>query len=98
MWERIGGWFRLLWDAVEKLSEQSAAIEELQDSNQKLVRAVDHLFEQNKQLRRELEQGLNHERELRESNLREIRLEQQSRLEQQLRIAEELRRLPPTSE
>lgn len=92
MWERIGGWFRLLWDAGEKLSEQSSAIEELQDSNRKLVRAVDHLFDQNKQLRRELEQGLNHERELRESNLREVRLEQQ------LRIAEELRRLPPKSE
>lgn len=31
---------------------QSEAIEELQDSNQKLVRTVEHLFEQNDQLRR----------------------------------------------
>ncbi len=82
----------MLWDAGEKLSEQSAAIEELQDSNQKLVRAVELLFEQKEHLRRDLENGLRHERELRESNLREVRLEQQ------LRIAEELRRLPPRSE
>lgn len=92
MWEKIGGWFRLLWDAGEKLSEQSKAIEELQDSNQKLVRAMELLFEQNDRLRADLDKGLQHERELRESNLRELRLEQQ------LRIAEELRRLPPASD
>ena len=92
MWERIGGWFRLLWDAGEKLSEQSAAIEELQDSNHKLVRAVELLYEQNDRLRSELEAGLRHERELRESAMRELRLEQQ------LRIEQELRRLPPKPE
>ena len=92
MWERLGGWFRLLWDAGEKFSQQSAAIEELQESNQKLVRAVELLFERNDRLRAEVEAGLRHERELRESALRELRLEQQ------LRISEELRRLPPPSE
>ena len=92
MWERIGAWLRLLWDTGEKLSQQSAAIEELQESNQKLVRAVELLFERNDRLRSELESGLQHERELRESRLRELQLEQQ------LRISEELRRLGPKSE
>ena len=69
MWQRIGGWFRLLWDAGEKLSEQSAAIEELQDSNHKLVRAVAMLYEQNDRLRADLEKGLQHERELRDARI-----------------------------
>ena len=85
MWERLVGWFSLLWDSGKKLNEQAIAIDELQESNQQLARAVQHLFAENERLH----DAIRHERELRESSMRELKLEVR------LQISEELRRLPP---
>lgn len=92
MWERLGGWFRLLWDAGEKFNQHSTAIDELQKSNQQLVQAIEYLLERNRRREDEVEQRLRQESEKRADELEKIEL----RL--RLQISEELRRLPSKDE
>ena len=106
MWERLIGWFHLLWDAGKKSEAHSDAIDELQDSVQRIIQALHTLATQNEflhkdnaalrqeneALRQALQQALQHERELREAAIRELELKLR------LQIAEELRRLPPNAE
>lgn len=88
MWETLTAWFRVLWDSGKQIEKNGDDIKALQEDNEHLTRLVQVLINEQERMR----EALKHERELRESNLREVRLEQQ------LRISEELRRLPPASE
>ena len=88
MWESLTAWLRFLWDSGKQIEQNAADIKALQEDNERLTRVVQVLA--NEQTR--TNDALRHERELRESAMRELRLEQQ------LRISEELRRLPPKSE
>ena len=86
MWESLTAWLRFLWDSGKQIEQNAADIKALQEDNERLTRVVQVLA--NEQTR--TNDTLRHERELRESAMRELRLEQQ------LRIAQELRRLPPS--
>lgn len=88
MWESLTAWLRFLWDSGKQIEQNAADIKGLQEDNERLTRLLQVLA--NEQAR--TNDALRHERELRESAMRELRLEQQ------LRIAEELRRLPPKSD
>jgi hypothetical protein len=85
MGEKFVGWLKLLWDAGEKTVEHSAAIDDLQENDRRLLQLIQTLAGENERLRDELRHG----RELRERDLRELKLELR------LQISEELRRLPP---
>lgn len=86
MWERLIAWFQLLWNTGQEVRELRSDVERLQQNEYELYKLVRNLANQNNLLRQELR----HERELRERDLRELKLEMR------LQIAEELRRLPPT--
>ena len=88
MWETLTAWLRFLWDSGKQIEVNVADIKSLQEDNERLTRVVQILANEQERLRDELR----HERELRESAMRELRLEQQ------LRMSEELRRLGPKSE
>lgn len=95
MWERVVGWFRLLWDAGKSLEEHSAAIEELRSESQRLLSLVQVLAVENQQLRGDLQ----HERELRQEQIESLRREladSQEKIELRLRLelSEKLRQLP----
>ncbi len=106
MWERLIGWFHLLWDAGKKSEAHSDAIEELQESDRLIIQALHTLATQNEFLRKDnealrqaLQQALQHERELRERDMRERERDiRELELKLRLQIAEELRRLPPADE
>jgi hypothetical protein len=88
MWERISFWLRLLWDAGKETRENRVDIEALQAANIELFEFLQALAVENERLRDELR----HERELRERDLRELKLELR------LQISEELRRFPPAKD
>ncbi len=88
MWERLIGWFHMMWDAGKKVEAHSGAIDELQESDRRIIRALQTLAAENDLLR----QALQHERELRERDIEKIKLELR------LQISEELRRLSPAKE
>ena len=88
MWERLIGWFHMMWDAGKKVEAHSDAIDELQESDRRIIRALQTLAAENELLR----QALLHERELRERDGKELELKLR------LQISEELRRLPPAKD
>ena len=88
MWEKLASWFRFLWNSGEQVERNVADIKELQEDNRRLTLLVQALIDQNERLVAETRQSLTHERELRESGLRELKLELR------LQLSEELRRLP----
>ena len=92
MWERLAAWFRLLWDARQKTAEHSAAIDELDETDRRILQIVQSLAMQNELLRKgneNLRFELQREKEKRADELEKVEL----RL--RLQIAQELRRLPP---
>ena len=88
MWQTLAAWLRVQWNSGKQIERNVADIKALQEDNERLTRVVQVLANEQERTR----DALRHERELRESAMRELRLEQQ------LRISEELRRLPPQSE
>lgn len=90
MWEKVISWLHWLWDSGKEVQYNSAAIREL-DQNQRdfleFLRGVSsaqkNLLKDNEMLRQQLQ----HERELRERDIRELKMELR------LQISEELRRL-----
>ena len=89
MWQKIGGWFKLLWDAGRDLEEHSSAIRELQHRNQRFAHDFEHLFDQNERLREEL----HYERELRAAAFIKFTDElEKMELRLRLQISEELRK------
>jgi hypothetical protein len=95
MWEKLAGWLQFLWNSGQEVKDNSSAIRELRQNDLELYEALRSLAMQNELLRKDneaLRQALHHERELREGEMRELKLELR------LQIAEELRRLPPGEE
>jgi SMC interacting uncharacterized protein involved in chromosome segregation len=95
MWEKLIGWLRFLWDAGKETQENGAAIQELDANQRVLIELVRTVLSQQDTLRAEnaaLRQALEHERELREREIANLKLELR------LQISEELRRLPPAGE
>ena len=90
MWEKVISWLRWLWDSGQEVRHNSAAIREL-DQNQRdfleFLRSVssnqNDLLKDNEMLRQQLQ----HERELRERDIKELKMELR------LQISEELRRI-----
>ena len=71
MWESLAAWLRFLWDSAKQIEQNAADIKALQEDNERLTRVVQVLA--NEQTR--TNDALRHERELRESAMRELRLE-----------------------
>ena len=95
MWEKLIGWLQFLWDSGREVKDNSKAIRELRRNDLELYEGMRALALQNELLRKDneaLRQALQHEHELRERDIRELKLELR------LQISEELRRLPPASE
>lgn len=88
MWEKLAGWAQFIWEAGRQTRDNSEEIRRLKEENLRLVSALHTLSDQHERLRDEIR----HEREIRESNLRELRLELR------LQLSEELRRLPPAQD
>lgn len=92
MWQRLIGWFKLLWDAGEKINEHTTAIGELGESDGQLLHLLQALATRLELLQKDnemLRQQLQHERQQQRDELKKIEL----RL--RLQLSEELRRLPP---
>ena len=95
MWEKVIGWLRFLWDSGKETRENTAAIQELDNNQRVLIELVRTVLSQQEILRADndsLRQALQHERELRERDIKELKLEMR------LQISEELRRLPPAKD
>jgi len=99
MWEKIAAWIRLLWDTGKQTEDNRADIKQFAEDQRRLFHLVQFLVgdnqklrDDNQALRDELRQALQHERELRERDIREIELKMR------LQISEELRRLPPAED
>jgi len=86
MWQQIINWVRLLWDTGKEFQQMRTELKDLQNDQRATYEFMQALANQNELLRQELR----HERELRERDLKELKLEIR------LQIAEGLRRLPPT--
>lgn len=85
MWEKLTGWLRFLWEAGEQTQNNTLSIEKLHANDERFLEYAKALAHENELLR----QALQHERELRERDIIELKLELR------LQISEELRRLPP---
>jgi hypothetical protein len=90
MWERITGWLRLLWDSGLQAKINSEEIKKLRRADEKFIGYALTLEKRNELLSKDIEmlrQQLQHERELRERDIKELKMALQ------LQISEELRRI-----
>ena len=90
MWEKVISWVNWLWDSGKEVQTHGVAIKELDQNQRKFLellsavsRSQSDLFKDNEMLRQQLQ----HERELRERDIRELKTELR------LQISEELRRI-----
>ena len=90
MWERIASWFHWMWDSGKEVQSHGAAIKELDRNQLEFLEFMRAISNDQSSLRKDnemLRQQLQHERELRERDIRELKIELR------LQISEELRRL-----
>lgn len=88
MWERVTGWLRLLWDSGLQVKINSEEINKLRKADEQFIEYAHTLGTQNELLSKDhemLRQQLQHERELRERDIRELKTELRLQVSEALR-------------